>query len=106
MTARVKIVVTVPPSHADAVRIALGDAGAGTIGEYTHCSVTHMVTGRFMPGDDADPFIGSAGELEAVIEERIEVQCDIETAPAAIAAMRAAHPYEEPAYDIYPLLDL
>ncbi len=59
--------------------------------------------GRFLPGDDAHPAIGEVGRLEEVEEERIEVNCADELVTDVVAAIRAAHPYEEPAIDVYPL---
>lgn len=101
----VKIVTFVPLSHADTVRDALGAAGAGQIGEYSYCSFTSLGKGRFVPSEYANPHIGSPGKPEMVEEERIEVVCNRADAKAVIAAMRHAHPYEEVAFDIYPLLD-
>jgi hypothetical protein len=103
--ARVKITTFVPETHADAVRDVLGKAGAGQLGEYTYCSFTTRGTGRFTPSSSAKPFIGTPGQLEAVEEERVEVVCDRDKAKAVIAAMKTAHPYEEVAFDIVPLLE-
>lgn len=102
----VKIVVFVPEENADAVRTALGKAGAGEIGEYSFCSYSIKGVGRFKPGDDAKPHIGSAGKIEEVNEERIEVTCEKNQAANIIKAMKDVHPYEEVAVDIYPLLSL
>lgn len=102
---RVKIIVTVPPKNADAVRDALGKAGAGKLGNYSYCSFSVTGTGRFLPNKNAHPHIGTPNRPEAVTEERIEVICDRVEAKAVIAVLRTAHPYEEPAIDIYPLLD-
>lgn len=102
---KVKIVVFVPPENADALRLALGEAGAGVIGEYSFCSFSSVGKGRFVPSDKATPHIGTPGEPETVEEERVEVVCSRDTARAVIAAMRKAHPYEEVAFDIYPLLE-
>lgn len=101
----VKIVVFVPPENADALREALGEAGAGVIGEYTFCSFSSTGEGRYIPSANATPHIGIPGKPETVEEERIEVVCDRASAKAVIAAMRNAHPYEEVAFDIYPLID-
>lgn len=101
---KVKIVVTVPPEATEKVRQALGDAGAGVIGEYSFCSFVIQGKGYSLPSDTASPYIGKAGKLEIIDEERIEVTCDGDKAKAAIAAMKWVHPYEEVAYDIYPLL--
>jgi hypothetical protein len=101
---KVKIVTFVPSENADAVRDAIGQAGAGQIGEYGFCSYTVNGVGRFLPSENANPHIGQSGELEAVDEERIEVVCDRDKAKQVIAAMKSAHPYEEVAFDIYPLV--
>ncbi len=99
----VKIVVFVPEANADQVRLALGEAGAGKIGNYSHCSFSSKGTGRFLPGKGANPHIGKVGEIEAVVEERIETVCDRAKLGTVLAAMKAAHPYEEVAYDVYAL---
>ena len=101
---KVKIVTFVPLDNADAVRIAFGEAGTGVIGEYSYCSFSVTGTGRFTPSDNAHPHVGQTGQENSVTEERIEVVCDKSTAKQAISAMRAAHPYEEVAFDIYPLI--
>ncbi len=98
-----KIVVTAPVADADAVRTAMGEAGAGRIGSYTFCSFTSRGFGRFIPGADANPTIGIPGEPEEVEEVRIEVTCDDELVADVVAAIRRVHSYEEPAIDIYPL---
>jgi len=71
----VKIVVFVPLTHTDKVRKAMGEAGAGIIGNYEHCSFSSKGIGRFKPNDKAKPHIGKANQLEEVEEERIEVVC-------------------------------
>ncbi|GAA4897148.1 hypothetical protein GCM10025789_13770 [Tessaracoccus lubricantis] len=100
------IVCFAPLSHADAVRAALADGGAGRIGEYSACSFSAVGEGRFRPGDTADPFIGEKGQLTVVDEVRIEAVCTRDRARAAVRAMLAAHPYEEPAWHAYEALDL
>ena len=102
---RVKICTTVPHENADALREALGNAGAGAIGEYRFCSFTVTGKGRFLPTARAHPHIGMPGELEVVEEEQIEVICERTIAPKVVAALRTAHPYEEPIVDIIPLID-
>lgn len=102
---RVKITTFVPLTHAAVVRQALGDAGAGQIGEYSFCSYSVTGTGRFKPSATADPHIGKPGELEAVEEERIEVACARDKASLVITALKSTHPYEEVAFDIVPLLE-
>ena len=103
---KVKIVVFVPEDHAGAVRKAVGDAGAGKIGNYSHCSFSSKGKGRFLPLEGANPSIGNVGTSETVDEERIEFICEEENIEKVVLAMKKAHPYEEVAYDIYPLLDL
>lgn len=101
---RVKIVTFAPVDEADKVRKALGSAGAGQIGEYSYCSYSVTGKGRFIPSDKANPHIGTANRPEVVEEERIEVVCNRDNSKAIIEAMKQAHPYEEVAFDIYPLL--
>lgn len=101
---QVKIVTTTPLEHADNLREVLGKAGAGQIGEYSFCSTSILSKGRFKPSEKANPFIGKANKLEAVEEEIIEVICERSNAKQVVAALRAAHPYEEPVIDIVPLL--
>lgn len=100
------IVCFAPAGHAGAVRAALASAGAGAIGEYTACSFTSPGEGRFLPGDLATPFIGTAGEVSVVSEVRIECVVSRHRAREAVEAMRRAHPYEEPAYHCYEALTL
>lgn len=100
----VKIVVFVPKTHTDIVREAMGDAGAGKIGNYSYCSFSIKGTGRYMPLEGAKPAIGEVGKFEEVEEERIECVCKVSNAKQVISAMRKVHPYEEVAFDIYPLI--
>ncbi|MFL6154915.1 MAG: Nif3-like dinuclear metal center hexameric protein [Marmoricola sp.] len=101
-----KIVVLVPTTHAEPVRDALGAAGAGRIGDYDSASFTSPGECRFRPLPGANPAIGSVGELEVVEEVRIEVVADRHRRGDLVSAMIAAHPYEEPAYDVLELADL
>ena len=89
----------------DQIRHALGTARAGKIGEYNFCSYSVNGKGRFTPTANANPHIGTQNIPEIVNEERIEVVCDRALAKSVIAAMKSAHPYEEVAFDIYPLID-
>lgn len=102
----VKLVVFVPEENADEIRQALGEAGAGKIGEYSFCSYSIKGVGRFKPSDKANPHIGSADKLEAVDEERIEVACEKDQAAEIIKVIKRAHLYEEVVIDIYPMLSL
>jgi hypothetical protein len=101
---RVKIVTFAPHDNADSIRSAMGKTGAGSIGEYSHCSFSSDGVGRFRPSENAQPHIGTPGVAESVDEERIEIVCDRDKARAVIDALIDAHPYEEVAYDIYPLV--
>lgn len=98
-----KLAVYVPATHAEAVRAALGEADAGHIGNYSHCSFSVDGEGRFLPEKGTRPYIGTAGQIETVAEQRIETVVTRRRLDETIAAMLAAHPYEEPAYDVYPL---
>ncbi|MEK7659735.1 MAG: hypothetical protein AAB343_00870 [Patescibacteria group bacterium] len=105
-TKNVKFVVFVPLSHTDAVRQALGEAGAGKIGNYYFCSFSSRGTGRFRGNEKSNPTIGEAGEHEVVEEERIEAVIPREILKEVIAKVKSVHPYEEVAFDIYSLEDL
>jgi dinuclear metal center YbgI/SA1388 family protein len=98
-----KIVVFVPGDSAEAVRKALGDAGAGFIGNYSHCTFSADGTGRFLPGDQTNPYIGQPGVMETVDEVRIETIVPETLIKKVLTAMLKAHPYEEPAFDLYPV---
>ena len=99
-----KWVIYVPRENAEAVREAVFDAGAGHIGEYSHCSWSVSGIGQFLPHEGASPAVGSVGSVERVAEDRFEVVAPARARGAVLAAMRAAHPYEEPAFDIFALV--
>jgi len=101
----VKIVVYVPSSHAEKVREALAQSGAGHIGDYDSCSFSVKGIGRFRPLDGANPYMGEVGKIEEIEEERIETICPSSKLDEVLAAIREVHPYEEPAIDIVPLLN-
>lgn len=98
-----KIVTFVPVKDANKVRMAMGDAGSGVLGDYHHASFSSRGIGRFIPGDGAKPAIGKVGKLEEVIEERIEVICKEDKIKSVVAAIKATHPYEEIPIEIYKL---
>jgi hypothetical protein len=100
---RYKIVLYVPESDADKLRKAIGNAGAGKIGNYSHCTFTIKGTGRFMPTEGANPTIGEVGKLEEVVEDRIETVCEEDKLQGVLKAIKDNHPYEEPATDVYPI---
>lgn len=101
-----KWVILVPPEHAEAVRSALFDAGAGRVGDYSHCSWSVTGRGQFLPLDGASPAIGAVGSIEHLAEDRVEVVAPSRLRGQVLAAMRAAHPYEEPAFDVLTLAAL
>jgi hypothetical protein len=103
---QVKIVLFVPETHADIVREALGRAGAGKIGNYSHCSFSTKGIARFRPENGAHPTIGEVGVFESVVEERIETVCESVRLHEVMREVKKVHPYEEMALDIYPLLEL
>ena len=98
-----KIAVFVPPEHVERVAEAMAAAGAGVLGRYDHCSFRSEGTGTFRGGEGAKPFLGEAGKLEQVKEIRLEMIAPRWKTDEVVGAMRAAHPYEEVAYDIYVL---
>jgi dinuclear metal center YbgI/SA1388 family protein len=100
-----KVTTYVPVADADRVRQALARAGAGVIGDYDSASFSTAGEGRFRPLDGAHPTIGEVGTLEVVDEVRIECVLARAARPRVVAAMLAAHPYEEPAYDVVELAD-
>jgi dinuclear metal center YbgI/SA1388 family protein len=100
-----KLVVFVPAEKADDVRHAIAGAGAGAIGDYDQCTFSTTGEGRFRPLEGANPSIGSVGNVEVVDEVRIESVMPRSRRTAVVAAMLAAHPYEEPAYDVLELAD-
>jgi hypothetical protein len=86
-------------------RDAVFAAGGGRIGEYERCSWYTAGTGTFLGGEETDPTVGERGREEHVPELRVETVVPAESLDDAVAALREVHPYEEPAYDVYPLLD-
>ncbi len=99
----VKLVVFVPATHEQVVYESLMEAGAGHIGKYSHCAFVTVGTGTFLPLADTHPFIGQQRMLTSVNEVRIETILPEQLLPQVVSAMLAVHPYEEVAYDVYPL---
>lgn len=102
----VNIVLTVPVSHADTVRKAMGNAGAGKTGNYSHCSFSSKGIGRFIPNENAQPHIGQKNVLEEVEEERIETVCSLDSLTHVVEEIKKAHAYEETVIYIYPVFEL
>jgi dinuclear metal center YbgI/SA1388 family protein len=100
----VKLVVFVPPANLDAVAEAMFAAGAGHIGDYSRCSYRLEGEGTFFGGESTSPTIGERGRMEFVEEVRFETVVPRPLVSAVVAAMVKAHPYEEPAFDLYPLM--
>ncbi|MDO4280623.1 MAG: Nif3-like dinuclear metal center hexameric protein [Peptococcaceae bacterium] len=98
---RYKVVVFVPEDHLEAVKGAMLAAGAGRQGAYSDCAWSVAGEGQFRPLDGAEPFLGQVGAVERVREARLELLVDQADLPAVLAAMSAAHPYEEVAYDVF-----
>lgn len=98
-----KWVIYVPPESAEPMRAAVFAAGAGRIGDYSQCSWSVTGIGQFLPGDGAAPTIGRIGAVEQVTEDRVEVVAPARVRAQVQAALRAAHPYEEPAFDVFAL---
>jgi dinuclear metal center YbgI/SA1388 family protein len=98
-----KLVVYVPVENAEEIRRVLGASGAGAIGNYSHCTFSSNGEGRFLPGDNTNPYIGRPGKPESVGEVRIETIVPEPLIKKVVNAMLKAHPYEEVAYDVYSL---
>jgi len=96
-----RINVYIQASHLGGVKQGMFDAGAGKIGNYDQCCWQTKGQGQFRPLEGSDAFIGETGRLEIVDEYKVEFVCDAGAVHQVMAAMKAAHPYEEPAYDVY-----
>lgn len=101
----VKLVVFVPEEHESALRHALADAGAGRIGNYDHVFFVSSGRGFFRPLEGADPHIGQVGAICEVSECRVETVCRASRVQAVLDAMRQVHPYEEIAFDVFPMIN-
>lgn len=99
-----KIITFAPIEDAKKVRQAMGDAGAGRLGNYHHASFSTRGVGRFTPNKGAHPTIGEVGKSQDVEEEKIEVICEKEKVKDVVAAIRKIHPYEEITLEIYQLV--
>ncbi len=100
----VKVWLTCPKTHAGKVRLAIGDARLGVIGNYSHCCVVTEGKGHFKPGAGATPSIGEVGIIEEVEEVIIEFVCHKDQLPTLKQILKDHHPYEEPAVEVSPLL--
>jgi len=102
-TKNVKFVVFVPLTHTDIIRQALGEAGAGKIGNYDFCSFSTHGVGRFRGNENSNPSIGKSGKYESIEEERIEVIIPRGILNTVIEKIKSVHPYEEVVFDVYSL---
>ena len=101
---KVLITTTAPTENINQIRNAAYAAGAGIIGNYSHCSISTECTGTFKPNENAHPYIGENNKLEYAEEEKLEIICDATIAKNVIAEIKKVHPYEEPGIFITPLL--
>lgn len=100
-----KLTVSIPDSHLELVKDALFTAGAGQIGNYSHCCWQVLGQGQFMPLAGNHAFIGKTGQLETMAEWRVEMVVADDTIANVVQALKKAHPYETPAYDVIQLAD-
>lgn len=101
-----KLVFYVPPTHVEKVKQAVFAAGAGRQGSYDSCCWQVLGRGQFCPLEGSSPYLGKPGTLEEVDEYRVEMLCMDNCVGSVVSALRAAHPYEEPAFDIWSLLEV
>jgi len=101
-----KIQVFCPRAEADKIRLVIAEAGGGRMGNYSHCAFVSEGLGYFKPLKGSHPAIGAIGQIEEVEELKIEFICGRDKAKEIIAAIKKVHPYEEPAIDIFELLEL
>ena len=105
MSDLLKLTVYVPASHLDAVKDAIFAAGAGRVGDYDRCAWQVLGEGQFRALPGAQPFIGKVGALEQVAEYRVETVLPLAALAAVVSALKMAHPYETPAFDVTALLN-
>lgn len=96
----------VPESHLEVVKEAIFAVGAGSIGNYCKCAWQTVGQGQFMPLTGSQAFIGEIGKLETVAEYKVEIMCTDEQIKLAVSALKQAHPYEEPAYQVVQLVNI
>ena len=101
-----KLIYYVPEAHLESTKQAIFQAGAGGIGNYEQCAWQVLGTGQFKPVKDANPFVGEVGELEKIPEWRVETIVPEDKAQQVARALKASHPYEEPAFEFMQILDI
>ena len=102
---QVKIEIYIPPDYLDVIRLALEKSQAGVIGNYDNCFATSEVEGHWRPFENANPFLGTPGEIETAREIKLEVNCHRKYVSAVLKAIRAVHPYEEPLINVLPVIN-
>lgn len=102
---KVKIIVFVPEEKVSELRDAVCNAGAGVLRNYSYCTSSTKVSGTYIPNENATPYIGTTNTLEFVEEIKLEFLCDVKIVKNVIKIIREIHPYEEPCFDIIPLLN-
>lgn len=100
-----KLAFFVPASHVEVVKAAVFAAGGGRIGGYEHCAWQTLGQGQFRPMAGSQPFLGQAGEVEQVDEWKVELVVADELIAQVVTALKLSHPYETPAYEVWPLAD-
>jgi hypothetical protein len=100
-----KLCVYVPETHLEVVKQALFDAGAGRIGAYDSCCWQVAGQGQFRPLAGSNPFLGAQNQIETVLEYKVELVCEDHLIRDVVNNMKRAHPYEEPAYQVWRLED-
>jgi hypothetical protein len=98
-----KLCFFVPETHLEQTKRAVFASGAGRIGNYEHCAWQCRGRGQFRPLEGSNPSLGEKDQLETVVEYKVELVCEDGLVKNALDALKAAHPYEEPAYDVYRL---
>jgi hypothetical protein len=101
-----KLCYFVPETHLEQTKNALFKSGAGKIGDYDSCAWQSLGQGQFRPLAGSNPFLGNKGELEVVAEYKVELVCEDALVGEALKALKQAHPYEEPAYEVYRIEEL
>lgn len=94
----------VPQTHVEVVKAALFEAGAGRLGDYDRCAWQVLGEGQYRPLEGSQPFLGKQQQLQHVAEYKVEMLCAGESLAAVIAALKASHPYQTPAYHCFPVV--
>lgn len=101
-----KLCFFIPESHVEETKQALFNKGAGRIGQYDHCSWQVLGEGQFRPLEGSTPFLGAQDKIEKVIEFKVEMVCEDNVIAEVVKELISTHPYQEPAYEIYKMVDM